>query len=304
MNVMNVTPVNFQGNWKKTEKSGNSGLGSALGCAGGMAVQTAVSGVAGVGVLSSMNKIGKITPDKVDILHKAAEKALNISGMSAKGVKIEYLKAPATKKGIFSILRLPPIEQIKNGFNAAFIPGNAAFVGNKILMPEKDMAFAAFHEIGHSINYNSSKFWKALQKMRMPGMALATLPLLYGAFSKKSVAKDGKELTKAQKANNFIRDNAGKLSFAAMVPMLAEEAMASIRGQKLANKLLDGKMAKHVLKGNAVAYLSYLGTAIALGLGSYAAVKIKDHFQAKKDAKEQEAKMLQESLERNKDVIV
>ena len=70
-----------------------------------------------------------------------------------------------------------------------------------------------------------------------------------------------------------------------MLPTLGEEAMASIRGVKLANKVLDANLAKHVAKGNCIAYMSYLGGAIALGLAAFAGVKIKDHFIEKKAAK-------------------
>lgn len=52
--------------------------------------------------------------------------------------------------------------------------------------------------------------------------------------------------------------------------------------QKLANKLLSPEMAKIVSKGNKVAYLSYLGTAACLGLGAWAAVKVKDMIVNKK----------------------
>ena len=153
-------------------------------------------------------------------------------------------------------------------------------------MPEKGISFAAFHEIGHAMNYNFSKIGKALQHMRLPGMIAASAIALYGAFSSKSKPEEGKELTKGQKVNNFIRNNAGKLSFAAMLPMLAEEAMATIKGNKLAGKLLSPDMLKVVKKGNAVAYLTYIATAASWGLASGAAVKVKDTLVAQKEAKQ------------------
>lgn len=287
---MEVSNVNFQGkkvsNNSKTNK--NSFLASAGAYIGGMGASTVASG-SGLGVLAAINKIGKVSDDKVEILHKAAEKAIDVTGLAKDGVKIEYLKNTGAKKPFWQMLTCKPLEQVKQGYNAAFVPSVKILgqnVGNTVYMPQKDMAFAAFHEIGHAINFNKSNFWKKMQKLRMPCMALATLPMLYGAVTKKSVAPDGQELSKKQKLNNFLRDNAGKLSFAAMIPVLAEEGMASIRGQKLANKMLDGKLAKHVLKGNTVAYLSYLGSAAALAVGSYAAVKIKDALLEKKNNKQ------------------
>lgn len=293
MNVQNVSSLDAKTRAKKRDESyALESIGAYMGAG-------AVSGLisaTGPFVLGAAHKIGHVPADTVQILHNAAEEALKVSGMAAKGVKIQYLKEPATKKGLWGMMSTPnPIEQIKNGFNACFLPkgiknlfGEFAYKPNTILMPEKEMSFAAFHEIGHSINWNTSKFWRTMQKMRMPGMVLASLPMLYGAFSKKSVAEDGKELTKKQKLNNFIRDNAGKLSFAAMLPMLAEEGMATIRGQKLANKILSPDLAKHVMKGSGVCYLSYLGAAAAVAVGSYAAVKIKDYLVNRKQAKNAE----------------
>ena len=280
---------NVKGPQNMNKKVRNVG-GSIAGIAAGSAVQTGVSLGAGLGAMTAMQKMSQVSGDTIKTLHDAAEKALDISGMKAKGVKIEYIPQASKKvNGIKALL--DPMTQIKQGKNACFAPeGRQILTGqktiiNKIFMPEKSISFASFHEIGHSINYNNSAFWRTMQKMRMPGMILAAVPLLYGAFSKKSVAAEGQELTKKQKANNFIRDNAGKLSFAAMLPMLAEEAMASIRGVGLAKKTLNSELTKHVIKGNGVAYMSYLGGAIAAGLAAAAAVKIKDHFVEKKAAK-------------------
>ena len=94
-----------------------------------------------------------------------------------------------------------------------------------------------------------------------------------------------------QKTNNFIRDNAGKLSFAAMLPVLAEEGMATIRGQKLANKLLSKDLAKTILKGNAVGYLAYVLSAVGLAAAAYTAVKIKDAFVNKNNSKKEQQTM-------------
>ena len=171
-------------------------------------------------------------------------------------------------------------------------------------MPENKVSFLAFHEIGHSINFNNSKFWKGMQKLRMPALTLASLPMIYGAISKESKAEDGKELNKKQKINNFIRNNAGKLSFATMLPVLAEEGMATIRGQKLANQLLPKNIARTVLKGNSVAYTSYLITALGFAAAAYTAVKIKDAFVNKRDAQkveEQQKQQVQEQLSKNDD---
>ena len=240
------------------------------------------------GVLATISKIEKYPKDTIDLIHKASENALEVSGLKDKGLSIEWLKSSGKKLNLIDKFKLiinqsRGREAIEEGINACFSP-----ITNKIYMPEKKLSFAAFHEIGHAINYNNSKFWNKMQKMGTPAMALAMLPLLYGAISRESKAEDGKDLNKRQKANNFIRNNAGKLSFAAMLPMLAEEGMASIRGQKLANKLLPKNVAKTVLKGNAVAYTSYLISALGFAAASYTAVKIKDAIVNKRQASKQQ----------------
>ncbi len=89
-----------------------------------------------------------------------------------------------------------------------------------------------------------------MQKMRMPGMIMASAIALFAAFTKEDKPEDGKELTKAQKVKNAVRKNAGKLAFASMVPMLLEEGMASIKGYKWANSILSKDLAKKVLHTN------------------------------------------------------
>ena len=265
--------------------------------AASMAAAAAASAVAqasaipALGVIKGIQKIGNLPADKIEIMHKAAEQAIKDTGLAAKGVSIEYLKAPQNPKGIKAIF-MGPVEQIREGLNACFVNAKSSLKDlakyqvkpNTIYMPEKGISYAAFHEIGHAMNANLTKWGTMLQKMRTPGMKAAGLIALYGAFSSKSEPKDGKNLTKGQKVNNFIRNNAGKLAFGAMVPMLFEEAMATIKGNGLAKKLLSPDMFKTVAKGNAVAYMAYLLSAAGLGLGAWTAVKVKDHFTAKKAA--------------------
>lgn len=277
-------------------------LGTIGGLAGGSIAQN-VCALSAAGVVAATSKLGNLPQDTIDIIHAASEKALELGEVKNKGVSIEWLKQSGKKLNLFEkfkIISNPARiqEAIQEGLNAGYARNN------KIYMPENKVSFLAFHEIGHSINFNNSKFWKGMQKLRMPALALASLPMIYGAISKESKAEDGKELNKKQKINNFIRNNAGKLSFATMLPVLAEEGMATIRGQKLANQLLPKNIARKVLKGNAVAYTSYLITALGFAAAAYTAVKIKDAFVNKRDAQkveEQQNQQVQEQLSKNDD---
>lgn len=157
---------------------------------------------------------------------------------------------------------------------------------NSIILPKEGIAPAGFHEVGHAMNYNLSKVGKFLQNCR-PLMKLAPLIGIFAACTRKAEAKDGKELTSGQKTKNFIRDNAGALAFASYLPMLIEEGMATYKGQKYANKVLSKDLAKKVLKGNSIAYMSYLTVAASAGLAAHCAVKIKDSIIANKQKKQE-----------------
>ena len=272
------------------DKQAGKNVAASMAAAATAVTVAQASAIPVLGVIKGMQKIGNLPADKIEIMHKAAEQAIKDTGLAAKGVSIEYLKAPQNPKGIKAIF-MGPIRQIREGLNACFTgitktkPNTISFIKpNTIYMPEKGISYAGFHEIGHAMNANLTKWGTMLQKMRTPGMKAAALIALYGAFSSKSEPKDGKNLTTAQKTNNFIRNNAGKLAFGAMVPMLFEEAMATIKGNGLAKKLLSPDMFKTVAKGNAVAYMSYLLSAAGLGLGAWAAVKVKDYLAVKKAA--------------------
>ena len=272
------------------DKQAGRNVAASMAAAAAAVTVAQASSIPALGVIKGMQKIGNLPADKIEIMHKAAEQAIKDTGLAAKGVSIEYLKAPQNPRGIKAIF-MGPIEQIREGLNACFVNAKTSakqlsalnLNPNTIYMPEKGISFAAFHEIGHAMNANLTK-WGTMLQMRTPGMIAAGLIGLYGAFSSKSEPKDGKNLTTAQKTNNFIRNNAGKLAFGAMVPMLFEEAMATIKGNGLAKKLLSPDMFKTVAKGNAVAYMSYLATAAGLGLGAWAAVKVKDYLAVKKAA--------------------
>ena len=269
--------------------------GSIAALAGGSIVPN-MTAFPAMGIVGAMSKIGNMSQDKIDLIHKASKDALSIAGLDSKGVNIEWLKPSGKNLKFMDKLKilLNPLKMdvaVQEGLNACFSP-----LKNKIFMPDNKISYAAFHEIGHAINFNNSKFWRGMQKFRGPAMILASLPMLYGAFTTESKAKDGKELTKLQKTNNFIRDNAGKLSFAAMLPVLAEEGMATIRGQKLANKLLSKDLAKTVLKGNAVGYLAYVLSAVGLAAAAYTAVKIKDAFVNKNNSKKEQQTMQAQQL--------
>lgn len=257
--------------------------------AGSMVQQAAAS----CSAFTSFPFIGKIqnlnnAKDSVEI-SKAMHKALEKEGLkdvveiidfkSEKNYKNigEFLKDSfkRIRSGKSSIIKENNqlmYNMIKEGFNAGFTP-----MGNKVLINTEKMGLSGFHEIGHSINFNKSKFWKSLQMYNALKVPFAIAGMLSLAALLKRPKADGEQPTGTfDKVTTFIKNNVGKLTFAAMVPMIAEEVMASVRGNKLAKELLSPELAKKVAKSNIFGAASYLGTAVALALGAYAANKVRD----------------------------
>lgn len=157
-----------------------------------------------------------------------------------------------------------------NGNNAGFFSGK-----NRIFVNVDKFGTAVFHEIGHAINYNSSPFWKVIQKMRAPLVYAPSAFLLVSLFKRKKL--EGEEPKNGlDRATDFIKNNAGKLSLLAMVPVIAEELKATLRGNKMARKLCSPELYKKVVKTNTLGAITYISAALLTGLSVYAAGKIKD----------------------------
>lgn len=258
-------------------------------------VAALASGVPGVAtlpvmtkiILPAMQKVGDLDSVTIANIHDGARKAWKDSGLKDKGVKVEFLKQAADKNLTIKDL-MDPIMSVKKGVNAFFAASLKGKDAGVILMPEKDISYALYHELGHSHNFNMSKIGNFLFKSRLLSMYVPALIALYGAFSRKSKPEDGKELTAAQKTNNFIRDNAGKISFFVTIPMLLEEGLATKKGLGWAKKYLSPENFKQVKKGNLIAYTSYLLTAASMVLASWFAVKVKDKLIAKREKAQEE----------------
>ena len=222
---------------------------------------------------------------------QAADKVLDIANLRNKGVKINDLRAPVNSASNVFIDLLNPVIATENGRNAFFggVKGLNGLFGrifaNEVVCNMDKLPTAVFHELGHAFNANNSKFWKCMQGIRVPAIAASMGLTLFAAFTKSEKADNNpnSELTNAQKAKNFVRSNAGPLAFAAMVPVLLEEGMATIRGNAWAKDLLSPDIAKNVCKGNKIAYLSYLTTALALGASAFVAGKVKDKLSDKQN---------------------
>ncbi len=164
----------------------------------------------------------------------------------------------------------PWAQMLVSGENAA-----ALFNTNKIILDTEKIGTAAFHEMGHLMNRNFSKIGKILQRIKSPFTMLAgilsTIALL---TNKRTEANPPKNAW--QKTTTFIKENVGKLVAICFVPTIAEEAMASVRGQKLAKSILSKDLMKNVSKHHVLGLASYVGVAIATGVSAFAANKVRD----------------------------
>ena len=145
---------------------------------------------------------------------------------------------------------------------------------------------ATFHEMGHAVN-STTKLGKLLQTAGGPMRMFAVPVILAVALLKRNKAEGEKPQGAVDKTTTFIKNNAGKLAFAAWLPTLAEEGMASIRAAKMAKGAgLSADLLKNLNKGNAKAWTTYLIGAAATAAAVRAAVWVKDKIAESKGKKE------------------
>lgn len=194
--------------------------------------------------------------------------------------KLKTITEPKQATSFFGRVKAKIIEALKDQANpyGAAIAGRNAFYNpatNQVVLNTEKLGLSGFHEIGHSINANSSKFWGRMQKLRKFSMFA---PLAIGAIAifKRKKAEGEETNGVFDKVTTFIKNNAGKLTLASMLPMVAEELKASARGNALAKKILSPELAKKVVKANRWGALSYIATAGVTALAVCLGSKIRD----------------------------
>lgn len=241
-------------------------------------------------ILGKMADISRnLTDDEFKTVEKAIKETVETSGLAQKGVGIikatsenadEVSKIISKEMDNNVIMKFLP-EQIKgfvgNIVHSTLKSGENAFYtpkSNKIIMPEKELSLALFHEAGHATNQNLSTIGKMLQKCR--GLIILALPIGMIALWKTKKAPNQEPKSTTDKTTTFIKENAGKLTFATFIPRLLEEGLASIKGNNFAKKVLSPELAKKVSKTNALGFSTYIGFAALSSLGIYLGTKVKD----------------------------
>lgn len=158
----------------------------------------------------------------------------------------------------------------EHGYNASYFP-KAKVIGLNI----DKMGITIFHEMGHAINHNQSKIWASVQKLKHYSLVAASLFGIAALLKRKKVEGEQPK-NKFDKATTFIKDNVGKLTLLMFVPQVAEEYMASHRGNKLAKKVLPPEMLQKVKHMNKLSVISYILGAFSASLGVYFASKTRD----------------------------
>lgn len=160
--------------------------------------------------------------------------------------------------------------QILEGYNACVIPDCSA-----ILINMDKLSIAGFHELGHQ--YKSSNLWRRmLVKSKMPLVKyVPPLLLMVGLLKNKKTKSEAPKNT-FDKMTDFIKNNCGKLTSLCFVPLLTEEAIASINAAKLSKGILNKPMLKSMCKYNAFAFSTYVSGALLAGCASFVGVKVRD----------------------------
>lgn len=212
-------------------------------------------------------------------------------------LKTEILSSKKLKNGIpemneaiaQNIANMQALTMFKNGSNACYLPH-----ANKIILPSKTLRTSVFHEMGHAMNNNGGMIMKALQKCRplakiVPGAVL--MVSLLNKRPKNSEKVDTSTLKgKMQNVADKTKKHAGLITGLAMLPMVLEEGIASLRGQGVAKKLVsEGSLSKELFKKikatNFGGFASYALAATGAVAACELAIKIKDNIQKKYEEK-------------------
>ncbi len=273
------------GNQYVTPGIGLSAAGYFVGSAANGATSTILNTLSARKLINKIRNLNQGV--NVEEIRNGLNKALNISGMTQKGVKIvDYTNSTRTYK-TDSLLLKEFIEHLKQGKfynigeeklkNLVVVGYNAyySFKKNNIHINTQKASTLGFHEIGHAINRQSSKFWKSMQNLRGPMTYLALLLPTIALLKRKKV--EGEEPNGLiDKTTTFIKENVGKLTTLTSIPILAEEFKATARGNKLAKQVLSPELASKVIKTNKLGAISYIGDAVVAGIAVSVANKIKD----------------------------
>ncbi len=131
----------------------------------------------------------------------------------------------------------------------------------KIVINMDKRAHSVFHEMGHAVDYTGHGWKKALSTTRMFSKPIAYTILGLGLLGDK---------------DSFFNENCGKLTFLALTPIVAEEALASKNGRQIAKNFLNQDLFSKLRAINYRNLGSYVSGAIATAIAASLAVMVKN----------------------------
>lgn len=149
----------------------------------------------------------------------------------------------------------------------------------------------ALHEVGHAINTNKN-FLTRIPLMLNTSIKLILMPavILNGMFTRKPKASNSEEnkRSKIKKMFDFTHKHIGLTVAGLMLPLLAEEAIASHRAIKFAktSKLMSEGMKKQHIKALKLAYGTYLLGTVIVATTVKLVVSVKDKILEYKSKKQ------------------
>lgn len=196
-------------------------------------------------------------------------KSVENSGLREKGLLIVDTKfVSEEERKLYESGKSVIAGDIKAGLNACYMPNQRA-----IRLNTDKATISGFHELGHAMNNLKGRFGRILQKCRVPGYTIA------GLMGSVALLSRPKPKEAEMNTADFIMDNCGTIAFAGMLPTVAEEALASYNGIKLAKQAgLAEPLVKNLKRFYGKALLSYVGYAVLTGLSVFAASKIMQLF--------------------------
>lgn len=230
--------------------------------------------------LKKMFNVAKnLNDEEIKILNESANKVLKKANLE----KLIDIKNITSKTKLSDFMQYPltilDLQQVQQGANAFFDGAGSIYI-NKEIAPN-----LFFHEIGHAHNSKFSSFLKKIFPLYLPSQRVPFVVAFASLLLNEEKPKDGKELTKFQKAKNIFRKTLPFLAAASSLPMLLEEGMATKKGNKWAKELLDSALAKKVAKGYKFGFITYLLVPTSAFLISFLGMKYKDFLSERRNNK-------------------
>lgn len=183
---------------------------------------------------------------------KLSEKGVNIVDINPNNFKLLYKKLKSKSPDI----DMANYKGAMNGERAFF-----SISDKNIVLNTEKRSSSIFHEMGHALNRTSTDWKNKLLKVRLFSSTTALMLPILGLCTEKE---------------SFFNENCGKLTFLALTPLIAEEALASRNGQHYAKGVLDKNLFNKLKSINTRSLGSYFSKSIATGLAAALGVLVKN----------------------------